>query len=328
MAKKPKSMDLPERITVSRNVLVTASDFDAFEMNIIAILLFILRPFMYVSDKIPDPGEFFLRFSYFSGRHVKREELVERLNKLRLREIRYRITTPGVNLQVITGLFSSIVVITGGVLARVTPEAIPWLLYIGRGVGYAQVEPDLFLEMSSVYHKRLYLILCSKLHNGIASFSISREKLYKDLAIPEGTPVHDVIKRYLKGFQQYLEIRGSIYQFIFESVSHPGPKAGHPSIESFGIIYSVRKECLDKNNKHEVNIEPLNLLRTLIPLLKKRHPDTMSVWDIHKQLVEKGLDQAFYQAMSAYSNKTNEHQANLVPMILKDRFNIDIFTHD
>ena len=55
-------MDLPERITVSRNVLVTASDFDAFEMNIIAILLFILRPFMYLADKIPDPGEFFLRF--------------------------------------------------------------------------------------------------------------------------------------------------------------------------------------------------------------------------------------------------------------------------
>ena len=87
MAKKPKRMDLPERITVSRNVLVTASDFDAFEMNIIAILLFILRPFMYLADKIPDPGEFFLRFSFFSGRHVKREELVERINKLRLKII-------------------------------------------------------------------------------------------------------------------------------------------------------------------------------------------------------------------------------------------------
>ena len=328
MAKKPKRMDLPERITVSRNVLMTASDFDAFEMNIIAILLFILRPFMYLADKIPDPGEFFLRFSFFSGRHVKREELVERINKLRLKEVRYRITTPGVNLQVITGLFSSIVVSTGGVLARVTPEAIPWLLYIGRGVGYAQVEPELFLEMSSVYHKRLYLILCSKLHDGIASIVISREKMYKDLGIPEGTPVHDVIERYLNGFQKYLEIRGSIYQFFFESVSRPGPKAGRPSIESFCMVYSVRKECLDKTKKIGVNIESLNLLRTLIPILKKRRPDTMSVWDIHNQLVEKGLDQAFYQAMSAYSKKTNEHQANLVHMILKDRFNIDIFTHD
>ena len=55
MAKKPKRMDLPERITVSRNVLVTASDFDAFEMNIIAILLFILRPFMYLADKSLTP---------------------------------------------------------------------------------------------------------------------------------------------------------------------------------------------------------------------------------------------------------------------------------
>ena len=94
------------------------------------------------------------------------------------------------------------------------------------------------------------------------------------------------------------------------------------------MVYSVRKECLDKTKKIGVNIESLNLLRTLIPILKKRRPDTMSVWDIHNQLVEKGLDQAFYQAMSAYSKKTNEHQANLVHMILKDRFNIDIFTHD
>ena len=107
MAKKLKQQDLPSSISVSRNVLGVASDFDAFELNIIVCLFVLLRSCMYVAETLPDPKEIFLRFSDFLGRHVRREELVKRVNALRLKEIRYPISTPGVNLRVITGLVST-----------------------------------------------------------------------------------------------------------------------------------------------------------------------------------------------------------------------------
>lgn len=308
-------------------MLWRASDFDAFELNIIVFLLVILRPFMYVADKIPDPGEFFLRFSSFSGRHTERKELVSRINKLRVMEIRYHLTTPGANLQVITGLFSSIVVTTGGVLARVSPEAIPWLLYIGQGVGYAQVEPELFLEMTSIYYKRLYLILCAKLYNGFSGFTIQREQFYEVFGIPKGTPVHDVITRYLCGFQEYLETHGSRYSYGFESQYRPGPKAGHPTIVSFRMIFKVRPEFLDKAKKQEPSAESFNILSRLIPFVKQKRPVVMTPIEICNKLVDKGLSEAFVQAMSAYSKNSEVHQANTLPLILKDRFNIDIFSH-
>ena len=327
MAKKTKYLDLPAGMSVSRNVLGTASDFDAFEMNIIVTLLMQLRQFMYVSGNNPDPGEFFLRFSSLTDRHVKREELVDRINKLRQKDIRYRITTPGENLQVITGLFSSVVVTTGGVLARVSPEAIPWLLYIGKGVGYVQIEPELFLGMTSVYYKRLYLTLCFRINNGVASFTVDRNTFLKGMGIPKGTPIHDVIARYLVGLQNYLENKGSKYCLAFEPISRSGTKAGHPTITSFAIIFNVRPEILEKEKNRGPNVEPLNLLLKLIPVLKKRVPGILSPSEIHNQLVEKGLDRAFYQVMSAYFNNSTEHQANTLPYVLRDQFQIDIFTH-
>lgn len=326
MSKKTKRQVLPGYISVSRNVLGAASDFDAFELNIIVILFVHLRSCMYVTNILPNPEDIFLRFSDFSGRHVRREELVKRVNALRLKEIRYSISIPGVNLQVITGLFSSVVVTIGGVLARVSSEAIPWLLYIGRGVGFAQIEPELFIEMSSVYYKRLYLFLCYKLFNGLASFSVSREKLYEDVGIPTGTPVHDVMSRYLSGFQKYLDEKGSRYQFSFEPNTHSSVfKAGRPSIVSFAIVFSLRAEYLNKTTLEKPVFESLNLLRKLIPILKKRNPNTKTFSEIHSNLLDNGLTQAFCQIMSAYANKDDQHQANILPLILKDRFNINIF---
>ena len=323
---KKANKDLPMTISVSRNVLGAASSFDTFELNIIIILLDILRPFMYVSNILPDPGEFFLRFSSITDRHVVREELKERINKLRQKDIRYIMTAPGVQLKVITGLFSSVVETTGGVIARVSAEAIPWLLYIGRGVGYAQFEPGLFIKMSSVYHKRLYCLLCAKAYKGITTFTISRERLYMALGIPERTPVYDVQKRYLAGFRDYLEKQCSMYSFTFDSVVTNGSKAGRPAIGSFGVVFNMRPEYLEQKQKHDPNFESFLLLRKLMPILKKRLPGIRAVSDIHNELVEKNYSQAFVQAMSAYSKQTDEHQANTLPMVLKDRYEIDVFS--
>ena len=314
-------------MSVSRNVLGTATDFDAFELNIIGVLLVSLRRFMYVAGNNPDPGEFYLRFSSISGRHVIREELVERINKLRQKEIRYKLTVPGVNLQVITGLFSSIIVASGGVMVRISPEAIPWLFYIGGGVGYAQIEPELLIGMKSIYHKRLYLLLCFKLYNGATSFKVRREQILQEISMSHGVPIHDVISRYFLGLKDYLETQGSMYCFSFEPIYRPGIKAGHPTIEGFSMTFTVRPEILAKAKKQGPNVESLNLLYRLIPILRKRIPGVMTPSEIHNHLLEKGLDQTFFQVMSAYSKETDAHQANTLPLVLRDQFHIDIYSH-
>ena len=281
---------------------------------------------MYVSNVIPELGEIFLRFSSFTDRHVKREELIERINKLRKKDIRYSLAVPGVEGQVITGLFSSVVDSTGGVIAKVSAEAIPWLLYVGRGVGYSQIEPYLLIKMKSIYHKRLYFLLCAKAYNGVTSFTIKRESFYTALGIPNGMPVHDVQTRCLAEFQKYLEENGSVFCFAFEPVTIGGPKAGRPTIGRFGMTFNMRPEYLEHKRKNDPNFESLVLLQRLIPVLRKRRPHVIAIPEIHNQLVQANCSQAFVQAISAYSNLTIEHQANNLPLILKDRFGIDVYS--
>lgn len=325
MPKKSKRQVFPTSISVSRNVLEAASDFDALELNIIILLLDLLRPYMYMSNVTPDPGELFLRFSSFSNRHGNREDMLERINRLRQKDIRYRITTPGVQLQVITGLFSSVIATAGGILARVSPEAIPWLLYIGRGVGYARIEPELFLGLGSAYLKRLYLLLCVKAYKGFTSFVIHRDQLYEVIGIPKSTPTHDVLLRYLTGLQKYLDQKESMFRLSIEPVMRSRSKVGRPAIESFAMVFNLRPEYIKESEKHDPKMESLNLLRMMIPTLQKRKAPIKTAPDIFNELIAKDCCQAFVQAMSAYSQKTLEHQANIMPKILYDRFSIDVY---
>lgn len=325
MAKKITRPDITGDISVSRNILMSASDFDAFELNIIVQLVFLLRAYIYKVGSIPTPEEVFLRFTDLAGRHGNRAEFTERIRRLRQKEIRYSYETSGKRAgMVITGLFSSVLVAPGGVVARVSPEAIPWLLYVGGGVGYGHVETGLFIDLTSVYHKRLYLLVNSKAYRGATVFRADLSRLRMALGVPEKESLAVFRKRCLDDFQAILENKGSIYRFSYRPLTKPTPGGGRPSVVAYEISFTVKPEFT--GNLDQANAELcLTLLQRLYPFLVQKHRDMMYMVDIHNILKASGSCGTVLQAMSVYASKTLEHQANILAKILRDRYGIDIF---
>lgn len=324
MARKTIAKGIARDISVSRNILMSANIFDAFELNIIVQLVFLLRTYIYTVGSIQDPGEVFLRFADLVGRHGNRTEFIERINKLRHKEIRYSYETTGIHAGlVITGLFSSVVVAQGGVMARVSPEAIPWLLYVGRGVGYGHIETGIFLDFTSIYHKRLYLLVNTRLSKGGCVFRANIETLRSALGVPEKESVATFRKRCLDDFQTILENKESMYKFSYRPLTKSTPGGGRPSVIGYEICFCMKPEFVGNPDQTPAEWVCLNLLERLYPFLAKKQPDMMYLVDIHNRLRASDSCEIFVQAMSAYEDKTLEHQANIMANILKDRYGID-----
>lgn len=326
-SKSIRMKDIAKDISVSRNVLVSAIDFDDFELNVIVQTIVLLRSCIFKVDELPVPRELFIRFDDITGRHGNRKELVERLNRLRQKDIRYTYGTCGRQSGlVITGLFSSVVVSKGGVKARVSPEAIPWLLYVGGGVGYARIEPEIFSHLRSVYHKRLYLLLNSKAYNGGTKFKAEIEMLREMMGVPPKVPLAIFRQRYLEDFRISLENHESIYSFNYDPIIESTIGAGRPKIVGYEISFSLKPELIKDSSMNDANYLCLTELQRLYRFLSSKHPDMMSLSEIHNCLIASNSCSTFLQAMSAYSDKTPEHRANIMAIILRDRYGIDIIS--
>lgn len=327
MENRFKTIGVAGDISVSRNVMVSASVFDAFELDVIILLLKILRDFLYAIPGVPTLNDVTLRFTELSKRHGNRKELVERINLLRKKDIRYGFNTPGAPGMMITGLFTSVAVMAGGVLARVSREAIPWLLYIGSGVGYSQVEPEVFFGLRKLYHKRLYLFICSKLFNQFAAIKCSWDDLRMALGIPDTVSVSVFKKRYLKSLMPLLEKLGSKFVFSYRDVYEGGMlHTGHPSLSGFELKLMVKPEFVKKSGLLDEKKMCLNTLQIMYPILQHKNPKIMLLPDIFNRLTVQNACTTFIQAMDNYADKSTEHRANIMVKILNDRYGIDIYS--
>ena len=329
MENRFKTIGVAGDISVSRNVMVSASVFDAFELDVIIRLLKNLREYLYSVPGIPTLNDVTLRFTEMSKRHGNRKELVERINQLRKKDIRYGFNTPGAPGMMITGLFTSVAVMAGGVLARVSREAIPWLLYIGSGVGYSQVEPEVFFGLRMLYHKRLYLFLLSKTYNQFASFRCSWDDLRTALEIPDAVSVVVFKKRYLRTLMPLLDKLGSKFVFSYHDEFQKGViHAGRPSLFGFELHLEVKPEFVKKPGLLDEKRLCLNKLQLLYTELKQKNPKIMLLNEIFNRLEVQNACTTFIQAMDKYADKTPEHQANIMVKILHDRYGIDINSWD
>ena len=315
-------------ISISRNVAISATDFDGFELNVIMTLLGELQAFVYTESNFSNPGDVFLRFSSFIRRHDNRSDYAKRINELRKKDIIYRYDTVGVpKMTIITGLFSSVLLTTGGVIARVSPDAIPWLLYIGRGVGFVRAEPHVFYGLKSVFHKRLYLLLIAKIYKNTFSVQVDVEDLCKKLGKPEGMSIAAFLSRYIYTFDAKLTSLKSSFTFACQKGFRGKTGAGRPSLDSLKLQFNLRPEFI--KTYQDVESRFLSILQSHYSVLKQNNKEMRMLSDIYKQLCDNNLCAVFIHAMSKYINDSSytlEHQANTMNVILRDRFGINIFS--
>lgn len=317
-------------IPVPKNILLAAPDFDFFEWSVIFDILVILKPFMSIDSReviykeLPD--EITLNYKDISAKNIKREKLYERLLILRSKEIRYRIKIPGNQLEVTTGLFSSVIKEEKGgcVYVKIQKEAIPWLLALGQG--YSPVEKNVFDSCYTDYIRRAYLFICSKMIRGNASFTATVSDWRKVLNCPDTDKPSKIIGSYISELKTIIEDTQteSHYMFDFKPVySKTVHGAGRKGISGITVTMLLKSEYTDEKQYYGKVLRIMQKYYSVVP-----RTNLHNIADVVNKIIESPVTaEQFIQADREYTirySNDDVHVANTVFLVLRDQLRIDV----
>ena len=270
-----------------------------------------------------DLGEITLSYSDITPHNEMREKLYERLLVLRRKDIRYRILIPGNQIEVCTGLFASVVREErgGGVYVRIQKEAIPWLLALGKG--YSYIEKQVFDSCHSLYIRRAYLFLCSRMYRNIASFEATIEDWRQAMQCPITDTPSMIMRRYLIPLREIImdPKLNSHYQCVFTpTLKKMTPGAGRKGVSHIKATFCLKPEYTNNNNFERI----LNIISKYYQAIPKG--DLKPLPDLVDEIYNcQDATQQLFNEDQRYTNQykgDTPHVANTVLLILKDRFGI------
>lgn len=311
-------------VKVPKNILLAINDFDNFDLSVIMVLLQRLRSSMtmdYEFENI-DMDEVFLPFNVFK-KNENREVLYQKLCDLRRKDIRYRVAIPGNDIEVTTGLFSSVVKIEkgGGVYVRIQKEAKPWLFALGKG--YSTIEMDIFNKCETLYKRREYLFFASRTINGSASFQIGISELREQIGCPQSDTPSLIIKRYLEPLKVLINEadNNSIYSFTYDIVyNHSQTGVGRKGIDKINIHFC---RMTSKNDSRKMQV--ISIIQKYYDALGSRNLRMFTT--VVNEICEAGLEEFLFKLHMLYTEKYKNdmpHVANTVILALKERHSIAV----
>ena len=312
-------------VQVSRNVMDSAKEFDEFELNTIIWTISIL--FTSKNLESLDSGEkrVFLDISAFKRGNENRKTLVDRLRELRKKEIKYSLSVPGFTCSVFTGLFSSVTDIQGGAVGvTVSNEAVPWLLYVGKGVGFSYVERSLFIELQGVIKKRMYLFLCSKMSKNYASFRISLEDFIDAVGSAPGTKANTILKT-LNGLRDALKSKGSRYILSYNSITETKGR-GRPRIIGVQIVFKLHPElCIPDAQLEQTVLNQVQNYYSILPQNKRN----LDITSLFSEIVERKISEDLYDKLVRLKQIDEPHlkKAYILAKILREDYGIELVTN-
>lgn len=100
---------------------------------------------------------------------------------------------------------------------HINPMAVPYLLFIGKEVGYSTYDGDILSHIGSVYGKALYMFLCDWAGRG-GLMEVTLEDFRTMLGLPDSYRYYNVKKRVLEPMMEDLEAMSSDVQFSYDEV--------------------------------------------------------------------------------------------------------------
>ena len=311
----------PARALASRNILLSAVDFTAVELDIIMVLVYELRENQYLKDtenKYMDGIDISLRFDDLSDHHGKREDLVNTLDALRAKRITYQIDTgKRRKATIFTGLFDYVASDRGCVLAHVSKMAVPWMMNIG--VGYSPVDLSVFKSLRSVYTKRLFCLVFSHLRKGqVLSFDISLDDLRERIGVDEAVEMKRINQRIIKPLKDSINDGGE-YTFDY-SVRQEKSSGGHPKVS--GVHFSM-----SRSDSKAISPERLiGALQACYSAWRIQGLDLVPFDSVLDQLTGSGEQEFFLESYSEClaSRKGKAHQARAMLRLLEDTIGVRV----
>jgi len=180
-------------------------------------------------------------FSVISGFHRNRKEIEEFLERLVRISFRYSfklkefVDSNGVKHRNTSFVFSDLL-FTGYEWCSETPycynlkinrDAIPYLTFIGKGMGYTEFEKSVYRKLTSKYTKKLYTLLCDW-SNVSTTFSVPLKSVYEYLALPGSFRLCSLNQKVLAPLKSSLDSMPSClrFEYRFANVDAAGSDTG------------------------------------------------------------------------------------------------------
>lgn len=242
--RKVLGYSVPGYIKVSRNAIhfVAVKQMNAIQMNVIMTIVDALQKALIYANCYPykDIGEveILIPWRAVCGHHDPKIVLPSILTMLNMK-LAYRYTIENEVSPVITNVISSAEYRGGQYYITVPAKALSWFLYCGKNVGYAKIERHVFLAISSVREKTLYLRLMSQVDQNtkMGTWDASVDDLRELLGYEMRDTFARINCRVIRPLMAHLEEYGSNYVIHARQNKRMSGRKGKPAVE--GVLFEI-----------------------------------------------------------------------------------------
>lgn len=239
---------------------------------------------------------------------------------------------PGYKSVGITRLISGIGYEAGNVIVTIPGDTIPWLIYMGPGVNFLQLEEKVFFRLKTLPHKRLYLFLMSRTDFTLrrSYITVPIEELYRVLNLEgRNVTISTVLQKILTPFCNCMkdENVGSNFSVTCELKRKDGftGQRGRKPVDRIEFVVENRR------SGEQQLADPVTVLaERLVKLWSGYGPKkTISIVWLIEQIEKTGCENEILAKMD-YQSRKNEKDvnydrlANTTIKILRDDYNIVI----
>lgn len=242
--RKVLGFSIPGYIKVSRNTIrfVAVKQMNAIQMNVIMTIVDALQQALFYADCYPykDSGEveILIPWRTICGHHNPKDVLPSILKMLDMK-LAYHYTFKSEVSPVIANVISSAEYRGGQYYITVPGKALSWFLFCGKNVGYAKIERHIFLAISSVREKTLYLRLMSHVdkETKMGTWEASVDDLRELLGYEQRDTFARINCRVIRPLMTHLEEYGSNYVIHARQNKRMSGRKGKPAVD--GVLFEI-----------------------------------------------------------------------------------------
>ena len=210
---------------------------------------------------------------------------------------------------------------------HVNPMTLPYLTFMGKGIGYTQIDYDFYQSLSSFYVKRFYKIL-SDWAMTASSRTISIADFREMIAVSDSFNITQVRMRVLDAMQKALAESNVGFRFEYKFFYDPAldaegkkTKKGSNSIQ-FIFSYLSKKD----QKKQSMKLQAIRNCLSVIADPEKKD----SIDGAVKYVVAKGDADFLYNKFRYYTEMvrmgalTEKKMKNVLLKLMRERYDIDL----
>ena len=242
--RKVLGYSVPGYIKVSRNAIsfVAVKRMTAIQMNVLMSIIDALQCALIFNDCYPfqDTGEIEIPINWraVSGHHQPKD-VVKNILLMMDMKLAYQYSFQSVVTPVISNLISAALYRDGLYFVTIPGKALSWFLYCGKNVGFAKIERNVFLAISSPREKILYLVVMSHVdkETKMGTWEASVDDLRELLGYEKRDTFARINCRVIQPLIVHLKGYGSNYVLSVRQNKAMSGRKGKPAVE--GVLFEI-----------------------------------------------------------------------------------------